>query len=91
MAKILIGDEWFDEMASTSIYESEFEKLLFQEAGQIFSDYFPVPFKTVVFSQDGDAKPDFALVHKDYRSFADCHVLTTTSRKLSISARIILH
>jgi hypothetical protein len=69
MAKILIGDEWFDEMASTSIYESEFEKLLFQEAGQIFSDYFPVPFKTVVFSQDGDAKPDFALVHKDYRSW----------------------
>jgi hypothetical protein len=69
MAKILIGDEWFDEMASTSIYESEFEKILFQEAGQIFSEYHVVPFKTVVFSIDGDAKPDFALVHKDYRSW----------------------
>ena len=69
MAKILIGDEWFDEMASTSIYESEFEKMLFQEAGQIFSEYYPVQFKTVVFSPDGDAKPDFALVHKDYRSW----------------------
>ena len=69
MAKILIGDEWFDELASTSIYESEFERMLLQEAGEIFSEYVPVPFKTVVFSPDGDAKPDFALVHKQYRSW----------------------
>jgi hypothetical protein len=69
MAKILIGDEWFDEIASTSIYETEFEKLLFQEAAQIFPEYLPVLFKTVVFSADGDAKADFALVHKEYKSW----------------------
>ena len=69
MAKILLGDEWFDELASTSLYESEFEKLLFQEAHRLFPEYHPVPFKTIVLSEDGDAKPDFALIHKEYRSW----------------------
>ena len=69
MAKILLGDEWFDELASTSLYESEFEKLLFQESARIFTDYYPVPFKTIVLSEDGDAKADFALIHKGYRSW----------------------
>jgi hypothetical protein len=69
MARILLGDEWFDELASTSLYETEFVKLLFQEAGRIFPEYYPIPFKTVVYSDDGDAMPDFALIHKDYRSW----------------------
>jgi hypothetical protein len=69
MAKILLGDEWFDELASTSLYESEFEKLLFQEAPRIFPEYHPVPFKPIVLSEDGDAKADFALIHKEYRSW----------------------
>jgi hypothetical protein len=69
MARILLGDEWFDELASTSLYESEFEKLLFQEAHRLFPEYYPVPFKTVVLSDDGDAKADFALIHKEYRSW----------------------
>jgi hypothetical protein len=69
MAKILLGDEWFDELASESLYESEFENILFQESERIFPDYHPVPFKTIVVSPDGDAKADFALVHRDYRSW----------------------
>jgi hypothetical protein len=69
MAKILLGDEWFDEMASTSLYESEFEKILFQEAARIFPEYYVVPFKTIVLSEDGDAKADFALIHREYRSW----------------------
>lgn len=69
MARILLGDEWFDELASTSLYESEFEKLLFQEATRIFPEYHPVPFKAIVFSEDGDARADFALIHHDYRSW----------------------
>ena len=69
MAKILLGDEWFDELDSTSLYETEFENILFQEASRIFPEYQPVPFKTIVLSEDGDAKPDFALIHKDYRSW----------------------
>lgn len=69
MARILIADEWFDELASTSLYESEFETILFQEAARIFPEYHPVPFKCIVLSEDGDAKADFALIHKDYRSW----------------------
>ena len=69
MAKILLGDEWFDELASTSLYESEFETILFQEAARIFPEYYAVPFKSIVLSEDGDAKADFALIHRDYRSW----------------------
>jgi hypothetical protein len=69
MARILIGDEWFEELASTSLYETEFESILFQEAAHIFPEYQPVPFKTIVLSEDGDAKADFALIHKEYRSW----------------------
>jgi hypothetical protein len=69
MARILLGDEWFEEMASTSLYETEFENILFQEATRIFPEYHPVPFKAIVLSDDGDAKADFALIHRDYRSW----------------------
>lgn len=67
MARILLGDEWFEELASTSLYESEFEQILFQEASRIFPEYYVVPFKTIVVSEDGDAKADFVLIHKTYR------------------------
>jgi hypothetical protein len=56
-------------MASTSLYETEFEHILFQEAAHIFPEYHPVPFKTIVLSEDGDAKADFALIHKGYRTW----------------------
>jgi hypothetical protein len=69
MARILLGDQWFDELASTSLYESEFEKILFQEAEHIFPEYYSVPFKTIVLSDEGDAKADFALIHREYRSW----------------------
>ena len=65
--RILLGDEWFEELASTSLYEAEFESLLFQEASRIFPEYYCVPFKTIVISDDGDAKADFVLIHKTYR------------------------
>ena len=69
VARILLGDEWFDELASTALYESEFEKLLFQEAARIFPEYHPIPFKIIVVSEYGDAKADFALIHRDYRNW----------------------
>jgi hypothetical protein len=69
MARILLGDEWFEELASTSLYETEFENILFQEAGRIFPEYHPVPFKCIVLSDEGDAKADFALIHRTYRSW----------------------
>jgi hypothetical protein len=69
MARILLGEEWFEELASTSLYETEFENILFQEAPRIFPEYHPVAFKTIVLAEDGDAKADFALIHRNYRTW----------------------
>ena len=71
MARILHNDEWFEEIASQGHYESEFEKILQQEAERLFANYHFVPFKTTVYSaEDADArKPDFALIHHSYRSW----------------------
>src|SRR5262249_45359134 len=51
--------------------ESEFEKVLRQEAERLFANYHLVPFKTLVFSEeDADAREaDLALIHKSYRSW----------------------
>jgi len=69
MARMLLGDEWFDELASTSLYEAEFEAIILQEAARVFPEFHPVPFKCIVLSDEGDAKADFALIHKSYRSW----------------------
>lgn len=71
MARILHNDEWFEEIASQGHYESEFEKVLQQEAARLFGSYFFVPFKTTVYSDiDADARqPDFALIHESYRNW----------------------
>ncbi len=69
MARILIGDEYFEELASTALYETEFEAILFQEASRIFPDYYPVQFKPILVAEDGDAKADFALIHREYRTW----------------------
>lgn len=71
MARILYNGEWYEEISSRGHYESEFEKVLEQEATHLFANYHLVPFKTTVVSEDdADArKPDFALVHRSYRSW----------------------
>ena len=71
MARILYNDEWFEEMASRGHYEREFENILKYEAARLFGNYHMIPFKTPVASDvDIDIRePDFALVHKTYRSW----------------------
>jgi hypothetical protein len=71
MARILYNDEWFEEIASHGYYEAEFEAILQDEAARLFDSYRLIPFKTPVTSDvDVDTrKPDFALVHKAYRSW----------------------
>ncbi len=71
MARILHNDEWFEEISSRGHYEIEFEKVLQQEAERLFGSYYFIPFKATVYSEeDADARePDFALIHKSYRSW----------------------
>jgi len=71
MARILHNNEWFEEISSRGHYEAEFERVLRQEAPQLFPDYHFVPFKTTVFSEvDADSREaDYALIHRNYRSW----------------------
>lgn len=71
MARILYNQEWFEEIASNGYYETEFETILQDQAARLFAQYYFVPFKTPVTSDlDADIrKPDFALVHRAYRSW----------------------
>ncbi len=71
MARILHNDEWFEELSSREHYETEFENVLAQEAHRLFGNFHLIPFKTTVVSElDADVRiPDFALIHKSYKSW----------------------
>lgn len=69
MARILINQEWYTEIASTALYESDFENIIIDQAALIFTDYFVVPFKTKVFTDGDIVIPDLALIDKEYRGW----------------------
>lgn len=72
MPKILLGNEWYLPVSSQALYENDFERILFSHSSQLFPDYELVPFKVPVASEHGTAKPDFALVDKQYRQWWVC-------------------
>ena len=65
MARFLLGDEWFDQLSSTALYESEYERLLLSNSRALFPDYHVVEFKPIIQSEHGTARPDLALVARD--------------------------
>ncbi len=67
MSRLLIKDEWFEAIASTEYWESEFEVLVSQRAETVFPEYHLVNFKTDVPSEFGVARPDMALIERNYR------------------------
>jgi hypothetical protein len=69
MARILINHEWYDELSSTALYETDFENIVTDQAPMIFPDYFVSPFKVQVFTDDDIVIPDLALIDKDYRGW----------------------
>lgn len=69
MAKILFQDRWFDELASAGGYEASFEAVLLGHASELWPQFTAVPFKTTVYSEEGAAKADFALIEKEYREW----------------------
>ena len=66
MARILINNEWYDEMSAQSMYESQFEDIVRSQAQSLFPEYITVPFKIIVQSENGTAKADLALIDKNY-------------------------
>lgn len=69
MAKILIQNEWYNELSPKAIYETEFENIVTSQGDKIFPDYFVVPFKTKVYTDDDIVIPDLALIDKNYRDW----------------------
>jgi hypothetical protein len=69
MAKILVRDDWYEQVAPTAMYEGEFETIFLQNAGHVFPEFHVVPFKVLVDSAYGSAKPDLALVDRSYRNW----------------------
>ena len=67
MARLLLGDEWFDQLSSTALYESEYERLLLSNSRALFPDYYVVEFKPIIQSEYGSARPDLALVDRELR------------------------
>lgn len=69
MAKILMDGEWFEQMSTAALYEFEYGRLLLSHSEKLFPGYRLLEFSPTVYSDDGAAKPDFALIHKQYREW----------------------
>jgi hypothetical protein len=69
VAKILHNGDWYEQLATESLYEEEYERLILGNAAELFPNYRLVPFKMLVESEIGDAKADFALIHSKYREW----------------------
>ena len=67
MARFLLGEEWFDPLSSTALYEREYERLLLSNSRALFPEYHVVEFKPIIQSEYGTARPDLALVDRDLR------------------------
>lgn len=69
MAKILNDGEWYQQLAPESLYESEFENIVLQQAPILFPRHHLIQFRTLVYSDDDAAMPDMALIDKSYREW----------------------
>lgn len=69
MIRLLLNNEFFYELSVTSLYESEVENILSQQAEQLFPGFHLVRFKKSVNSDQGSARADFALIDKEYQKW----------------------
>jgi hypothetical protein len=69
MARVLLKDAFFEELAPGSMLETDFERIVVTKGNLIFPDFFVVLFKSTVSTDDDSAKPDLALVEKSYREW----------------------
>lgn len=69
MARLLIGSEWFEQITPGSLYESEYERIVLQQASLLYPDYYAIPFKMTVYTDDDSRKPDMILVHRAYKDW----------------------
>lgn len=67
MARVLIGNKWYNEVAPAGIYESYYEAMVKKQARKMWPRFHPVHFKANVYAGlDQGVKADLALVEKSY-------------------------
>lgn len=69
MARLIAQGKCFEELAPTSLSETDFERIVEQQMPSICPDYHVSQFKALVYSEDGGAKPDLALIEKNYKEW----------------------
>jgi hypothetical protein len=70
MARILVGTDWYEPLASSAMLETDYERIFARHAQVLFPGWIAVPFKCSVIGDDGEtAKPDFALISTTYHEW----------------------
>lgn len=69
MARLLVNQEWYDSVSSSSYWEAEYERLIETNARVLFPGYRFLNFKTPIESQYDTRKPDSALIEQRYREW----------------------
>ena len=69
MPKILVNNNWYDAVSPSSLYEDDFEKIVFHQAQILYPGFLLVRFKKIVQSDTGSAMPDLALIDLEYRNW----------------------
>ena len=65
--RLLLREEWFDAISSEGQYESEFESIILSRANSLFPQFYMIPFRIPVESEEGRKIPDMALLDRFYR------------------------
>jgi hypothetical protein len=72
MARVLVkkDDDWYDQLASlNNYYEVEIEERVQRHSGKAFNGYHVMPFKIIIESSVGSAKPDLVFIREDYNDW----------------------
>jgi len=86
MSRILIDNEWYEQLAPTTLLESEYERIILQKASILFPAYHMVRFKTLVCDEEGSTRADLALIEKKYR---DWWVVEVESGQHSLESHVL--
>lgn len=74
MARLLVDGQWFDPVQADSIYESDLEDLIIDQASVLYPNYWVIKYKRIINSEHGTAIPDLAFIEKSYRGWYLCEV-----------------
>lgn len=95
MAKVLVGNKWYEEIAPSGVYESVYEAMVKAHAAQLWPRFHPVHFKANVYAGADGVRADLVLIERNYSEWwvvevemahhpFESHVLPQT-RKLAIA------